>query len=92
MPVEIHYPTAPLVKACLGYRGIDSTLEGIIVEYVKSNFGTHEFVPLSLRRVVERTNAWFENFRRLCRDYERYLTTARVMTYLASILFMLRCV
>ncbi|MDE6098324.1 MAG: hypothetical protein K2G24_05500 [Muribaculaceae bacterium] len=40
--------------------------------------------------MVERTNAWLENFRRLCRNYERYLSTARTMTYLASILFMLR--
>ena len=45
---------------------------------------------MSERWVVERTNAWLDNFRRLCRNYERYLSTARDMAYMASILFMLR--
>ena len=90
--MRIHYPSVSLVKADQGYRGIDSTLEGVVVECVKSNFGTQEFIPLSGRWVVERTNAWLENFRRLCRNYERYLTTARAMAYLASIVFILRYV
>lgn len=88
--MQIHYPSVSLVKADRGYLGVDSTLEGIVVKCVKSNFGTQEFIPLSGRWVVERTNAWLENFRRLCRNYERYMTTARAMAYLASILFMLR--
>ena len=79
-----------LVKADYGYRGIDSALDGFVVECVKSNFGTQRFIPISGRRVVERTNAWHDNFRRLCRNYERYLSTARAMAYMASILFMLR--
>ncbi|MCH5220162.1 MAG: transposase [Muribaculaceae bacterium] len=61
-----------------------------VVECVKSNSGTSEFRPISGRWVVERTNAWLECYRRLCRNYERYLSTARAMTYFASILFMLR--
>ena len=88
--MQIYYPSVSLVKADQGYRGIDSSLDGIVVECVKSNFGSRDFIPLSGRWVVERTNAWLENFRRLCRNYERYLTTAGAMTYLASILFMLR--
>ena len=64
--------------------------DGCVVECVKSNFGTAEFRPLSGRWVVERTNSWLENYRRLCRNYERYLSSARAMTYLAAILFMLR--
>jgi len=36
--------------------------------------------------MVERTNYWLENYRRLCRNYERYLSSARAMTYLAAIL------
>ena len=90
--MRIYYPTVYLVKADQGYRGIDLSLDGIVVECVKSNFGSHDFFPLSGRWVVERTNAWLENFRRLCRNYERYLTTAKAMTYLALILFMLRYV
>ncbi len=88
--VRIHYPTVSLVKADHGYRGIDSTPDGFTVECVKSNFGTQRFIPMSGRRVVEQTNAWLENFRRLCHNHERYLSTARTMTYPASILFMLR--
>ncbi|MDE5644010.1 MAG: hypothetical protein K2I56_11055, partial [Muribaculaceae bacterium] len=79
-----------LVKADHGYRGTDSALGGFVVECVKSNFGTQRFIPMSGRRVVERINAWLDNFRRLCRNYERYLSTAHAMAYMASILFMLR--
>ncbi|MEF2643650.1 MAG: transposase [Paramuribaculum sp.] len=57
---------------------------------IRCNFGTAEFRPLSGRWVVERTNSWLENYRRLCRNYERCLSSARAMTYLAAILFMLR--
>ena len=85
-----YYPTISLVKADKGYQGIDSSLNNIVVECVKSNFGTSEFRPVSGRWVVERTNAWLECYRRLCRNYERYLSTAQAMTYFASILFMLR--
>ena len=66
--MRIHYPTVSLVKADHGYRGIDSALDGFVVECVKSNFGTQRFIPISGRRVVERTNAWLDNFRRLCRN------------------------
>lgn len=88
--MQIHYPAISPVKADCGYRGVDSTLEGVAVECVKSNFGTQRLVPISGRWVVERTNAWLENFRRLCRNYERYLTTARTVAYFAMVLFMLR--
>lgn len=64
-------------------NGIDRT-------HLKSNFGTSKFHPVSGRWVVARTNSWLESYRRLCRNYERYLTLALTMTYLSSILFMLR--
>ncbi len=88
--MTIHYPTISLIKADNGYPGVDSTTDGMVVECVESNFGTSDFIPLSGRQVVERTNAWLDNFSRLCRNYERYPATARTMAYLASILFMLR--
>ena len=59
-------------------------------ECVKSNSGTSEFRPLEGRWVVERTFSWLDNYRRLCRNYERYLTIAKTMVYFDSILFMLR--
>lgn len=85
-----YYPTISLVKADKGCQGVDAILDNVVVECVKSNFGTSEFRPISGRWIVERANAWFENYRRLCRNYERYLTTARAMTYFAAMLFMLR--
>lgn len=85
-----NYPSIGLLKADMGYRGIESNDAGVAVECVKSNFGTSEFRPISGRRVVERTHVWLENYRRLCRNYERYIATARSMTYSACILFMLR--
>lgn len=88
--MRIYYPSVSLVKADKEHAGVDSGLDGCVVECVKSNFGTAEFRPLSGRWVVERTNAWLENYRRLCRNYERYLSSARAMTYFAAILFMLR--
>lgn len=88
--MQKYYPTVALVKADYGYRGIDCSAEKPILECVKSSFGSSEFVPVSGRWVVERTNAWLDNFRRLCRNYERYLNVASTMTYIACILFMLR--
>ncbi|MDE6300915.1 MAG: IS5 family transposase [Muribaculaceae bacterium] len=88
--MKIYYPTVSLVKADRGYQGVNFTADSAFIECVKFNFGSQMFIPISGRWVVERTNAWLENFRRLCRNYERYLTTARKMTYLASIMFMLR--
>lgn len=88
--IRSYYKTIALVKADMGYRGTDTNDTGLTIECVKSNFGTSQFKPISGRWVVERTNSWLENFRRLCRNYERYLTSAHAMTYIACILFMLR--
>lgn len=87
---RLYYDSISLVKADKGYQGVDTPTDDMVVECVKSNFGTSEFRPISGRWVVERTNAWLETFRRLCRNYERYLSTARAMTYFASIIFMLK--
>ena len=72
-------------KFLSGFHGKE---DGYIVECVKSNFGTAEFRPMSGRWVVERNNSWLESYRRLYRNYERYLSSARTMTYLAAILFL----
>lgn len=88
--MRLYYQSVSLVKADKGYCDVGSGLDGCIVECVKSNSGTAEVRPLSGRRVVERTDSWPENYRRLCRNYERCLSSARAMTNLAAILFMLR--
>ena len=82
------------IKADKGYRGrlvelLDHTLD-ISLECVKSNFGTSEFRPIDGRWVVERTFAWLDNFRRLCRNYEQWLYTAKGMVQIACVMFMLK--
>ncbi|KAA6318748.1 hypothetical protein EZS27_031279, partial [termite gut metagenome] len=45
--------------------------------------------PLPKRWVVERTFSWFENFRRLAKDYEYTTSSSQAMIYLAFIALML---
>lgn len=83
-----------LIKADMGYRGAFKEMHleefGIALECVKSNYGTSEFVPVSGRWVVERTFSWMQIYRRMMRNYEQYLFTARYMSILALLFFMLR--
>lgn len=85
---------ARLVKilADQGYRG---ALAGLL----QQAFGTtleltqklgQGFVVEPWRWVVERTFAWLENARRLCRDYEELPEHHESMIYLAMIRLMLR--
>lgn len=80
--MRLNYPSIGLLKADLGYRGLEKNDDNLVVECVKSNFGTTEFKPVSGRWVVERTHSWLENYRRMCRNYERYLFSALSMTYI----------
>lgn len=82
------------IKADNGYRGaLVSELPkktGVELLCVKSNFGESGFRPIDGRWVVERTFSWLSTFRRLCRNYEQYLHTARSMAEAACVMFMLR--
>lgn len=49
-----------------------------------------DFKPLPKRWVVERSFVWLGDFRRLAKDYERTLTSATNMIYLAFIALMLK--
>lgn len=88
------YPTVRLLKADNGYRGslvkYLSECLSVDLQCVKSNFGTSEFKPIDGRWVVERTFAWLESFRRLNRNYEQFLHTARGVAMVACAMFMLR--
>lgn len=90
------YPTIRLFKADNGYRGslVKNLKDSLHVELkcVKSNFGTSEFKPIDGRWVVERTFAWLESFRRLNRNYEQFLYTAKGVALAACAMFMLRFV
>ncbi|MDE6486115.1 MAG: transposase [Muribaculaceae bacterium] len=94
--VVCKYPTIRMLKADNGYRGplVKNLMEGLNValECVKSNFGTSEFKPINGRWVVERTFSWLGSFRRLNRNYEQFLHTARGIAMAACAMFMLRFV
>ncbi|MDE7397745.1 MAG: transposase [Muribaculum sp.] len=60
------------------------------LECVKSNFGTSEFKPIDYRWVVERSFSWLEAFRRLNRNYEQFMHTAKGIAMVACARFLLR--
>jgi putative transposase len=57
---------------------------------VKRPHASHSFILLPRRWVVERTFAWFNNHRRLSKDYERLTATSELFAYIAMIRIMLR--
>ena len=79
----------------------DGGYRGEIAEQVKKKFGymiqvvmrsddtKTGFKPVHKRWVVERTFSWFDNYRRLCRNYELLLETSENMTKLAAIKLLL---
>lgn len=83
-----------IAKADKGYAGplslALSESSPISSECVKSSFGTPEFIPIDGRWVVERTFAWLENYRRVCRNYEKLLKVARHMAIPACVCIMLK--
>ncbi|MDE7381084.1 MAG: hypothetical protein K2N03_03020 [Muribaculaceae bacterium] len=60
------------------------------LECVKSNFGTSEFKPIDGRWVVGRSFSWFEAFRRLNRNYEQFMHTAKEIAMVVCAMFLLR--
>lgn len=90
------FSTLLRIKADKGYKGLVGhelfNLRHIELDCVKSNYGSSEFVPLDGRWVVERTFAWLDSYRRLNCNYEKTLRSARAMTLMACVMFMLRYV
>lgn len=87
------YPWIKRIYADRGYRGrfIDEVRRdfGIDVEITHSNY-SGRFVPAKKRWVVERTFAWLDNFRRLCRNYEETTSSANEMLMVAAVILSLR--
>jgi len=78
-----------------GYRGVDflaAILETflVVVEVVKPPEGKQGFQLQARRKVVERSLAWYGNYRRLARDYEVLAQTSECLIYLASCDVMLK--
>ena len=76
-----------------GYRGqlaenIRNTF-GYVLQVVISGYKKQGFRPIKGRWVIERTFSWFDNDRRLCRNYEISFDTAEQMVKIASIKLLL---
>ena len=76
-----------------GYRGevadkIKKTF-GYMLEVIVSGDKSNGFKPIGKRWVVERTFSWFDNYRRLCRNYEVTFDLAEEMVKLAAIRMLL---
>jgi len=87
------YPRLAKIWADGAYSGafVEKASElGIEVEVVKRSDDIKGFVLLARRWVVERSFAWFSNYRRLSKDYEYWVTSSDTMLYAASIHIMLR--
>lgn len=88
------YESLNLIKADKAYSGNLQSFAlsefNISVQCVKSNFGTSSFIPIDGRWVVERTFSWLDSYRRLCRNYEKLLATAKHVVEVCSVMFMLR--
>ena len=88
------YASIKAVVADGGYRGE-------IIETVKVRFGyilqvvmrtkeqSQSFKPIHKRWIVERTFAWFDNDRRLCRNYELLMESSEEMVKLSAIKLLL---
>lgn len=75
----------------------DGGYRGEVIEHVKSKFGylinvvmrnddrKTAFKPISKRWIIERTFAWFDNDRRLCRNYELLMENSENMVKLSAI-------
>lgn len=89
----VAFPWIRRIYADRGYRGnfIEAVKHdfGIDVEITHSNY-SGQFVPAKKRWVVERTFAWLDNFRRLCRNYEETTESANEMLMVAAVVITLR--
>ena len=83
-----------IILADVGYRGD-------LVAEVKKKFGyllkitvqkdkpNKSFEPIPKRWVIERTFAWFDNDRRMCRNYELLMETAEEIVKISATQFLL---
>jgi transposase len=76
-----------------GYRGqIIETVRktfGYVIEVVVSGYKEQGFRPIHKRWIVERTFSWFDNDRRLCRNYELTFDSAEEMVKISAIKLLL---
>ena len=77
-----------------GYRGeiiaaIKKKFACLIRVVMRSDDRKTGFKPIDKRWIAERTFSWFDNHRRLCRNYELLMETSENMVKLSAIKFLL---
>jgi transposase len=77
-----------------GYRGdiireVEQRFGYLIQVVMRTDKTTKGFKPVHKRWIVERTFAWFDNDRRLCRNYELLMESAEEMVKLSAIKLLL---
>lgn len=82
-----------VILADSAYRGeIIETVKktfGYLIEVVISGYKKQGFRPVRKRWIIERTFSWFDNNRRLCRNYELTFDSAEEMVKIAAIKLLL---
>ncbi len=88
------YSGVKVILADGGYRGelIDNIRKnfGYVIQVVISAYKEQGFRPIQKRWIVERSFAWMDYNRRLCRNYELTFDSAEEMVKLATIRLLLR--
>lgn len=92
IPVLENYPRVEKILADQGYRGKrpQQIEQGYDINFELTKKLGEGFQVEPKRWIVERTFAWLENARRLCRDYERLPENHEGFIYVAMIRLMLR--
>ena len=84
----------PFIERVFADGGYDhervTTATGILVEIVRKLAGQVGFVVLKRRWVVERLFAWINRNRRLAKDFEATIASARAFLYAASVMLLSR--
>ena len=93
--IDGRFPRLELVWVDAGFAGeeFEARMQkecGVKIEVVKRPDGAKGFVLLVRRWVVERTFAWFGNYRRLSKDYEYSVYSSDAMIYATMIHLMVR--
>ena len=90
------YPFLAKLFADAGYQGpqfasaVAQILPHLGIEIVKRSDQANGFVVLPMRWVVERTLAWLNRCRRLAKDFEATIASAKAWLYLASVQLLIR--
>ena len=88
------YASIKVILADGGYRGeiiktVKNKFNYLLQVVTRKSNQKHEFQPVSKRWIVERTFAWFDNDRRLCRNYELLMESSEEMVKLSAIKLLL---